>query len=134
MQICFNGEDTELSKSKIPFYLVSISCPYYDYDVSYTPKQSVFEFKNWDQISKLLEKLVNFYGGDVNLREIKQTVMKEAVDKDKGNEVKNEVKKIMDKILGSNSKRPAVSQMQNGIKGKELLIILYKNMAYGKCD
>ncbi|XP_026318539.1 uncharacterized protein LOC113229226 [Hyposmocoma kahamanoa] len=117
-KICFNSEDTELPKGKIPFYLVSISCPYYDYDISYTPKQSVFEFKNWDQISKLLEKLVNFYGGDVNLREIKQTVMKEAVDQDKGNEVKNEVKKIMDKILGSNSKRPAVSQMQNGIKGK----------------
>lgn len=118
MQNGLNSEDTELPKSKIPFYLVFISCPYCDYDVSYTPKQSVFEFKNWDQISKLLEKLVNFYVGDVNLRAIKPTVMKKTVDQDKENEIKIKVKKIMDKILGSNSKRPAISQMQNGIKGR----------------
>lgn len=124
MQNGLSSKDNELPKDKIPFYLVFISCPYYDYDVSYTPKQSVFEFKNWDQISKLLEKLVKFYVGDVNLKEIKQTVMKQAVNKDKGKDIKNEVKKIMDKILGSNLRRPAVSQMQNGIKGKETIVYI----------
>lgn len=112
-----------MPKGKIPFYLMFVSCPYYDYDVSYTPKQSVLEFKNWDQISKLLEKLVKFYVGEDNLKEIKQTVIKEPVDKHEDNEIKNEVKKIMNKILGSNSRKPAVSQMQNGIKGKVLLSV-----------
>lgn len=106
-----------MPKGKIPFYLIFISCPYNNYDVSHTPKQSVLEFKNWDQITKLLEKLVKFYIGDVNLKEIKQTVLKPVVDKDKGIEMREQVKKIMEKFLSSNSRRPAVSQMQNGIKG-----------------
>lgn len=123
MQNSLNGGDNELSKGTIPFYVVFISCPYYDYDVSYTPKQSMIEFKNWDQISKLLEKLVKFYVGDVNLKEVKQTIKKQVDDKENGNEIRNEVKKIMNKILGSNPRRPAISQMQNGIKGKGLLSI-----------
>lgn len=112
-----------MSKGKIPFYLVFISCPYNDYDVSHTPKQSILEFKNWDQICKLLEKLIKFYVGDVNLKEVKQNVLEQATDKDKGNKIRDQVKKIMEKILGSNSRRPAVSQLQNGIKGNGLLFI-----------
>ncbi|XP_049871177.1 uncharacterized protein MAL13P1.304-like [Pectinophora gossypiella] len=113
----YNQEENYLQKNKIPTYFIFINCPYYDYDVNYTAKQSLVEFKNWEQINKLLEKLANFYAGDVNLKEIKPAI-------NQANNVKNvdntrdHVKKIMEKILESHHKKLGISQMQKGIKGK----------------
>lgn len=40
---------------------------------------------------------------------------------------RHEIKKIVDKILGSNSKNIRVSQLQNGIKGKIYTSVFYIN-------
>lgn len=73
-------------------------------------------------MNKLLEKLIKFYAGDVNLKEIKKAedkrMNKEQINTKINQDTRDQVKKIMDKILGSNSKKLGVSQLQNGIKGK----------------
>lgn len=66
--------------------------------------------------------MVKFYAGDDNLKEIKniedKLVNKEPINTKVNQNTRDQVKKIMDKILGSNSKKLGVSQLQNGIKGK----------------
>lgn len=69
----------------------------------------------------MLEKLVKFFIGDIKLKEIKN-VEKTDLNTDRRNDkesngTRDQVKKIIDKILGSNSKKLGVSQLQNGVKG-----------------
>ncbi|CAH0399206.1 unnamed protein product [Chilo suppressalis] len=106
------------AKSYIPFYIIFLSCPYHDYDVNSTPKQSVLEFKNWDQVKVLLEKLIKFYKGDMNLKENKVPEKPIFVQQPITSSITEKVNEITKKILGNNSKKLGMSQMQNGIKGK----------------
>lgn len=108
-----NHEDGESIQIRIPFYFIFITCPSYDYEISNTPKQATLDFKNWNHINKLLEKLIKFYIGDLKVTEIKIN----QVTCNKENDTRKQVKNIMNKILGSHPKKPGVSQMQNGIKG-----------------
>lgn len=115
-----NNEE-QLFNRNIPFYFIFVTCPYIDYDINLTSTHATIEFKNWEQISKLLEKLIKFYVGDVNLKEIKRSEIKMKNNEKKNIEcpqdTRDQVKKIMNKILGSNSKKLGVSQLQNGVKG-----------------
>ncbi|XP_047026301.1 uncharacterized protein LOC124634685 [Helicoverpa zea] len=116
------SDENQLFNQNIPFYFIFLTCPYIDYEISLTPKQSVVEFKEWEQVTKLLDKLIKFYVGDVAVKEIK--VHKNACLNnnkqlsDANHDTRNQVKKIIEKILGSNSKKIGVSQLQNGVKGK----------------
>ena len=69
--------------------------------------------------------MVKFYAGDVNLREIKKVEDKlnneQNINTKVNQSTRDQVKKIMDKILGSNSKKLGISQLQNGVKGKYCL-------------
>ncbi|XP_063893999.1 uncharacterized protein LOC110375659 [Helicoverpa armigera] len=117
------SDENQLLNQNIPFYFIFLTCPYIDYEISLTPKQSVVEFKEWEQVTKLLDKLIKFYVGDVNVKEIK-VPKNECINNNKEQSVKadhdtrNQVKKIIEKILGSNCKKIGVSQLQNGVKGK----------------
>ncbi|RVE53559.1 hypothetical protein evm_001700 [Chilo suppressalis] len=108
------------AKSYIPFYIIFLSCPYHDYDVNSTPKQSVLEFKNWDQVKVLLEKLIKFYIGDMNLKENKVPEKPIFVQQPITSSITEKVNEITKKILGNNSKKLGMSQMQNGIKDDNL--------------
>lgn len=114
-----NYEDDEkgIFKKKIPFYFVFITCPYNDYDINEISKTLELEFKDWNNITKLLEKLVKFYTGDVNLKKV-QEINTKALKPDITGDTRDEVKKILEKILASNTKKLGVSQLQNGIKGE----------------
>ncbi|XP_026731883.1 uncharacterized protein LOC113496760 [Trichoplusia ni] len=118
-----DDDENNLFKQNIPFYFAFITCPYIDYEISYTPKQLVIEFKNCHPIKKLLEKLVKFYAGDMNLKEIKVPKIKpnsftKVDSKDDNKDTRNQVEMIMKKILGNNTKNIDVSQLQKGVKGK----------------
>ncbi|CAG5046480.1 unnamed protein product [Parnassius apollo] len=114
------------AKENIPFYFIFISCPHFDYDISFTSKNTILEFKDWNQIKKLMEKLANFYNGDINLRKtalnkpnkIKKLENTE-IQRRKQN-TREEVKNIMEKILGNKSKKLIISQMHKGVKGKPI--------------
>lgn len=85
----------------------------------------MIEFKNWDPIKKLLEKLVKFYAGDMNLKEIKVPKIKpnsftKVNSKDDNKDTRNQVEIIMKKILGNNTKNIDVSQLQKGVKGNKV--------------
>ncbi|CAG9122681.1 unnamed protein product [Plutella xylostella] len=67
-------EDEDVFKKHIPFYYVFITCPYDDYDFNTTSKQNTVEFKNWNEVTKLLEKLVQFYGGNNLYNEFNEAV------------------------------------------------------------
>ncbi|CAH1635731.1 unnamed protein product [Spodoptera littoralis] len=111
-------DESQLFNQNIPYYIIFVTCPYIDYDIDYATKQAIIQFKNWDQLNKMLEKLVKFFVGDVNLKEVKN-VEKIVSNADKeNNDTRDQVKKIIDKILGNNSKKLGISQLQNGIKGK----------------
>nr|XP_049693316.1 uncharacterized protein LOC110375659 [Helicoverpa armigera] len=117
-----SSNENQLLNQNIPFYFIFLTCPYIDYEISLTPKQSVVEFKEWEQVTKLLDKLIKFYVGDVNVKEIK-VHKNECINNNKqlseaNHDTRNQVKKIIEKILGSNSKKIGVSQLQNGVKGK----------------
>lgn len=127
---CFfqkSNNEHRLFNQNIPFYVIFITCPYIDYDVSHI-NQSVLEFKNWEQINRLLEKLIKFYAGDDHLMEIKKVeetrINKERINTKDIQDTRDQVKKIMDKILRNNSKKLGVSQLQNGVKGKYLFTVL----------
>ncbi|XP_037296827.1 protein PFF0380w isoform X2 [Manduca sexta] len=112
-KIKYDNEDMYLMKNKLPFYFLFIQCPVTDYDVI----SNRIEFNNWDEITKLLEKLVKFYFNDLNLKTVTNETSR--VENNSINEnTREQVKKIMCKILASNPKVLGVSQMQNGIKGK----------------
>ncbi|XP_075976491.1 uncharacterized protein LOC142976808 [Anticarsia gemmatalis] len=116
-----NHDEDHLFQQNIPFYFVFLTCPYIDYDTSTTSKQLNVEFKNWEQINKMLEKLVKFYVGDFNVKQVNNNenqviVNQPEYENDDNNQDK--IKKIIDKILGSDSKKLRVSQLQNGVKGK----------------
>ncbi|KAJ2947664.1 hypothetical protein O0L34_g17468 [Tuta absoluta] len=109
-----NNQEDHIIKKGIPFYFVFVTCPYNDYDITYAPKQTEVEFKNWEPINKLVEKMTKFYAGDTHSKLVKNQVANQRMPEN----TRDQVKKIMDKILGSNPKKIGVSQLQNGIKGK----------------
>ncbi|XP_052749970.1 putative uncharacterized protein DDB_G0282133 isoform X3 [Galleria mellonella] len=109
------NEDLYLLKNKIPFYVILLSCPYYDYHISNTPKHTILEFKSWDEITKLLEKLIKFYTGDNNF--VKQLKPLKKIEKNKVDDTREQVRKIVERLLKNNPKI-GVSQMNNGVKGK----------------
>ncbi|KAG6441210.1 hypothetical protein O3G_MSEX001709 [Manduca sexta] len=112
-KIKYDNQDLYLMKNKLPFYFLFIQCPVTDYDVI----SNRIEFNNWDQITKLLEKLVKFYFNDLNLKTVNNETSR--VENNSINEnTREQVKKIICKILASNPKVLGVSQMQKGIKGK----------------
>lgn len=102
-------------KGNLPFYFVFITCPYNEYDINEKFKTLELQFKDWDKITKILEKLISFYTGDLSLKEVHQVT--NTNEKKPASDTRDEVKKIMEKILASNSRKLGVSQMQNGIKG-----------------
>lgn len=101
-----------------------LNCPYYDYDVNYGPKQSILEFKNWEPVNKLLEKLIKFYASDIYIKESAKPIQNQIQIKEKDTETRDQVKKIIEKILNKNSKKLGVSQMQNGIRGEFYTIFI----------
>ncbi|XP_063370808.1 uncharacterized protein LOC134659124 [Cydia amplana] len=131
----YNNEDEKLfTKNKLPDYFIFIKCPKDDYDVITNYKQSSLEFKNVVHIKKLLDKLVKFYMGDITLVEVRAT-NKEPINTLENNTLveatgtnketinsleysRNKIKKIMQKILGSQRKKMNGSNLHNGVKGK----------------
>ncbi|KAM3966951.1 uncharacterized protein ACR2FA_011832 [Aphomia sociella] len=110
------NEEPDIIKCKLPFYIILLSCPYYDYHISNTPKHTILEFKNWDEITKLLNKLIKFYIGDEILK--KQLKPQNKIVKRKVDDTRDQVRKIVERLLKKNPKNMGVSQMQNGVKGK----------------
>ncbi|XP_072949782.1 uncharacterized protein [Epargyreus clarus] len=110
-------EDNYVGCQSVPFYFLFLTCPYFEYDTVYSGKQTTIEFKDWTEIKKLIEKLVQFYNGDINLINTNNQKHKQAKNIE---ETRNEVKNIVEKFLGSYiNKKLRVSQMQNGVKGKD---------------
>lgn len=109
-----------MSNQDLPTYFLFISCPYSDYDINTDARNIAVEFKNWDQITNLVEKLIQCYSGDFKFKEITKP---NYVNDKQNNGIKEintraEVKRIMDKILAKNSKKHGPSsRMCNGIKG-----------------
>lgn len=70
----------------------------------------------------MLEKLIKFYVGDISVKGKSKVEKKATVEryKDHGhkNETQDKIKNIINKILGSNTKKLGVSQIQNGVKGQ----------------
>ncbi|CAH2085418.1 unnamed protein product [Euphydryas editha] len=99
---------------KIPFYFIFISCPNIDFDINYNKKQTFVEFKNCEEINKLVEKLVDFYCGDGNLKPIN---IDEVNNKNK-HDTRKKVKEIMERILNKNVIKDNITQIQKGRKGK----------------
>lgn len=75
------------------------------------------EFKSSNQISALLEKLIEFYMGTAPLKEVKTINLKEHFNS------RDQIKEIMKNILNNNLKKVEGLQMQNGVKGRYLLRI-----------
>lgn len=104
------------TRKNIPFYVLFISCPYNTYDLNQMSKKTILEFHDWSSINKILEKLVKFYIGDVNLKEIDKEDNGQN-NKTDNNDIRDKVKDIMQRVLGSSSK---ISQLQNGVKGNKI--------------
>ncbi|XP_073952285.1 DNA mismatch repair protein Mlh3-like isoform X3 [Choristoneura fumiferana] len=115
-----NEEEKMPINNKVPDYFIFITCQHNEYEILSNPKQSMLEFKNCSQINKLLEKLMQFYNGDISLT--KKTTVEKSVEREKtetnNKNTRNEVKIIIDKILGSHHKKINGSQLHNGVKGK----------------
>ncbi|XP_060802240.1 DNA mismatch repair protein Mlh3 [Amyelois transitella] len=115
-------EKEDVSNNKnIPFYILLLLCPYYDYDRNDKSKHTNLEFKNWQEITNLLNKLITFYSGDeIQKKEMKPEIAANVKTQLKVSEgdTRNQVRKIVEKMLKSNPKKLGVSQMRNGIKGK----------------
>ncbi|XP_063545755.1 uncharacterized protein LOC134753745 [Cydia strobilella] len=119
----YNNEDEKpFTKNKLPDYFIFIRCPKDDYDVISNYKQSSLEFKNVVYIKKLLDKLVKFYMGDFTFVKVTAT-NKEPINtlqNKKAHEMdtRNKIKKILQRILGSQRKKMNGSNLHNGVKGK----------------
>ncbi|XP_069357381.1 DNA mismatch repair protein Mlh3-like [Maniola hyperantus] len=103
--------------SNIPFYYIFITCPFYDYDMNYNSEKSLVEFKDWKEVNKLIEKLIQFYSGGLVTK--KQEINKIG-NAEKKLDTRTEIKGIMEKILNNKNKPQKISQLQNGVKGKIL--------------
>ncbi|XP_061705092.1 uncharacterized protein LOC133516268 [Cydia pomonella] len=138
----YNNEDEKpITKNKLPDYFIFIKCPKDDYDVISNYKHSIIEFKTVVHINKLLDKLVKFYMGDITLVEMAATNKEPINALDNNNlvevtatneepintlentkahekDTRNKIKKIMQKILGSQRKKMDGSNLNNGVKGK----------------
>ncbi|XP_063385946.1 uncharacterized protein LOC134671976 [Cydia fagiglandana] len=136
-----NEEEKAFTKNKLPDYFIFIKCPKDDYDLISNYKQSSLAFKNVVHIKKLLDKLVKFYMGDITLVQVTAT-NKEPINTLESNtlvevtatnkqpintlenkkadelDTRNKIKKIMQKILGSQRKKMNGSHLHNGVKGK----------------
>lgn len=106
-------EENHIFGNKTPFYFIFITCPYMDYELTDT----VLEFKDWEQINTILEKLVKFYIGDILLQKVPTKQITRLGNKQETESTRNHIEKIMQKILGNPLKKLGISQMQNGIKG-----------------
>ncbi|XP_022123391.2 DNA mismatch repair protein Mlh3 [Pieris rapae] len=113
------NKQEEVGHQALPTYFLFISCPYSDYDMLNSESNKTFvEFKNWKQITNLLERLVQCHTGDISLKEIaKPRNIPAAVNNE--TKTREQIKNIIDKILTKSSKKQNV-QMCNGIKGKEI--------------
>lgn len=107
------------NSTEIPFYFLFISCPQLDYDISFNPKKTIVQFKNFNEIKTLIEKFVKFYNGDIKLKEIQ--VSQQSEQKLVGN-TQVEVRRIVEKILGNKNNTAMVSQMDKGVKGKQKIV------------
>ncbi|XP_028034805.1 uncharacterized protein LOC114246473 isoform X2 [Bombyx mandarina] len=111
-KIDYKGCDEEYNlKYKISFYLIFIQSPLTDY----VTKGSYLEFKNWEIVKKLLQKLVQFYFGNIQLKEISVNPIDKKNVKPQA-DIRDQVKIIMERFLSS--RKLGVSQLQNGITGK----------------
>ncbi|XP_038221295.1 protein PFF0380w-like [Zerene cesonia] len=113
--------DNETYNEDLPLYFLFISCPYFDYDINYNLRKTSVEFKNWDKIINILQKLAQCYCGEIKLKEVtKQNLNNnhrdQNITKNDVSKTREEVKKIINRIL-MNQKKKNVLDMQNGIKG-----------------
>lgn len=87
-------------------------------------KQPLLDFRNWGSVTNLFEKLVKFYVGDINLKEVGKPEVTKTVNTE--HDTRDQVKKIMNKVLGGCGK---ISQVQRGVKGSftyfNLFLVLY---------
>ncbi|XP_047521444.1 uncharacterized protein LOC125060523 [Pieris napi] len=114
-----NKQEDEVGNQALPTYFLFISCPYSDYDVLNSHSNKTFiEFKNWKQITNLLERLVQCHTGDIRLKEIAKPKNIPAAENNE-TKTREQIKNIIDKILTKSSKKQNV-RMCNGIKGKEI--------------
>ncbi|XP_045496292.1 DNA mismatch repair protein Mlh3-like isoform X2 [Colias croceus] len=115
----FNNDETY--NHDLPLYFLFISCPYFDYDVNYNLRKTTVEFKNWDQITNILQKLAQCYCGEIKLKEVTNQFVKNNTrdpnfTKNNENNTREEVKKIVNKIL-MNPMKQKVLDIHNGVKG-----------------
>ncbi|KAJ0177862.1 hypothetical protein K1T71_006735 [Dendrolimus kikuchii] len=110
-----NDDENYVFTNKIPFYFIFISCPCLDYDINHTLNQPLLEFNDWNKINILLEKLIKFYIGDINLKPVKNP--NNIINIFKERNTRDQVNKIIQKVLGNRSDKPCITKMQNGIKG-----------------
>ncbi|XP_052739708.1 DNA mismatch repair protein Mlh3-like [Bicyclus anynana] len=109
--------NTNHFSQNVPFYFLFITCPNYDFQMIYDTEKPIVEFKKWEKVNKLLDKLVQFYSGnlvikrkEINNKSLEEnTLMK-----------KKQIKEIMEKILNNKNKYTKISHVQNGVKGKTL--------------
>ncbi|XP_013174086.1 PREDICTED: protein PFC0760c-like isoform X2 [Papilio xuthus] len=107
--------ENKMQNNEIPSYFIFITCPHLDYDINVSSTKTIIEFKDWKQIRELLEKLVQFYKGDIKLKklDVAQTERKNKIEN-----TREEVRKIMEKVLENKSKGHKISQLRKGVKGK----------------
>lgn len=84
-----------------------------DYELTNT----VLEFKDWSQINTILDKVVKFYIGDTKLQEVPKIQITRCGVNPENESTRNQIEKIIHKVLGSHCKNPEISLMQKGIKG-----------------
>ncbi|CAK1544111.1 unnamed protein product [Leptosia nina] len=107
----------EVVNTELPTYFLFITCPLSDYDTHFDTNSIVIEFKNWDQITNILEKLVQCYTGNIKLNSITKP-NQYGGKKDTGDQ-REEVKRIIHKILQKPQKKQNVP-MYNAIRGKQI--------------
>lgn len=107
-----------MGRYALPAYFLFISCPYSDYDILNTDSnQTLVEFKDWQQITKLLERLVQCYTGDIKLKETgKPKNVNNVYNIENKTNTRDQIKNIIQKMLTKTSKKQSV-QMCNAIKG-----------------
>lgn len=111
----FLDSEKNLQKNDIPTYFIFITCPHLDYEINRDSTKTITEFKDWKQIRELLDKLVQFYKGDIKLNtlEVSQTERKNKIEN-----TREEVRKIIEKVLGNKTRGHEISQLRKGVKGK----------------
>lgn len=89
----------------------------------YQYQKTFVEFKNWQEIDKLIEKLLKFYSRDANLKPVNMYKGTNITEDNENSSTRKKVKEIMEKILNKNAHKPKISQLKKGVKGKDQLIL-----------